>query len=204
MLWPRAGPMSARSRAGPSRTSRSISRERISGQAPGADRRQAQRCCSARPCIGTARRSESVRLATGRRHSHHRKAGAVSAEAALRPGGLCLAFRRRGSSDGNEPIGKTFFYLALSTRRNMPPDESHAARRRSELFWEQQTREAQAGEIAVRARRVSAYQKTDAAVEGNTARLRALRLAKEAADGGSGGTGTRKSRRKAVPKAAAG
>jgi hypothetical protein len=86
----------------------------------------------------------------------------------------------------------------------MPPDESHAARRRSELFWEQQTREAQAGEIAVRARRVSAYQETGAAVEGNTARLRALRLAKEAADGAPGGTSARKSRRKVVPKGTVG
>jgi hypothetical protein len=39
----------------------------------------------------------------------------------------------------------------------MPPDESQAARRRSELFWEQQTREAQAGELTIKGRQLSAY-----------------------------------------------
>lgn len=63
----------------------------------------------------------------------------------------------------------------------MPSDEEHAARRRAELLWQQQTRDTETKEAATQAAMLAAL-RDRRVVDEKTARLRALRLSKEAAD----------------------
>jgi hypothetical protein len=79
----------------------------------------------------------------------------------------------------------------------MPLDEPHAARRRAELLWQQQTRDTETREAAAQAEKLAAQKEGRAAIDAKTARLRALRLAKEAADRAARSTSVRRLRRRA-------
>jgi hypothetical protein len=79
----------------------------------------------------------------------------------------------------------------------MPLDEAHTARRRAELLWQQQTRDTETKDAAAQTEKLAAQKEGCAAVDAKTARLRALRLAKEAADRAARSTSVRRLRRRA-------
>ena len=79
----------------------------------------------------------------------------------------------------------------------MPLDEALTARRRAELLWQQQTRDTETRDAAAQAEKLAARKDGPVAVDAKTARLRALRLAKEAADRAARSTSVRRLRRRA-------